>query len=79
MLTSQGGRFDLYYNKKKRQKYTLFDSIDFDDFQKVAIAYSGENQFFGREVNHANNDEWLGVYPFYTNVQKEGVKLYGIE
>lgn len=21
--------------------------------------------------------KWLGVYPFYTNVQKEGVKLYG--
>lgn len=22
--------------------------------------------------------KWLGVYPFYTNVQNEGVKLYGI-
>lgn len=22
--------------------------------------------------------KWLGVYPFYTNVQKEGVELYGI-
>lgn len=21
--------------------------------------------------------KWSGVYPFYTNVQKEGVKLYG--
>lgn len=21
--------------------------------------------------------KWLGVYPFYTNVQKEGVQLYG--
>ena len=21
--------------------------------------------------------KWLGIYPFYTNVQKEGVKLYG--
>ena len=21
--------------------------------------------------------KWLGVYPFYTNVQKEGIKLYG--
>ncbi len=21
--------------------------------------------------------KWLGVYPFYTNVQKEGVELYG--
>lgn len=22
--------------------------------------------------------KWLGVYPFYTNVQKEGVELYGV-
>lgn len=22
--------------------------------------------------------KWLGVYPFYTNVQREGVELYGI-
>lgn len=21
--------------------------------------------------------KWLGIYPFYTNVQKEGVELYG--
>ncbi|MCI9278931.1 nucleotidyltransferase domain-containing protein [bacterium D16-50] len=25
----------------------------------------------------AHFKKWLGVYPFYTNVQKEGVKLYG--
>ena len=25
----------------------------------------------------AHFQKWLGVYPFYTNVQKEGVELYG--
>lgn len=25
----------------------------------------------------AHFKKWLGVYPFYTNVQKEGVKFYG--
>lgn len=25
----------------------------------------------------AHFKKWLGVYPFYTNVQKEGVELYG--
>ena len=27
--------------------------------------------------SNAHFKKWLGVYPFYTNVQKEGVKLYG--
>lgn len=27
--------------------------------------------------SHAHFKKWLGVYPFYTNVQKEGVELYG--
>ena len=25
----------------------------------------------------AHNKKWQGVYPFYTNVQQEGVELYG--
>ncbi len=25
----------------------------------------------------AHFKKWLGIYPFYTNVQKEGVELYG--
>jgi len=25
----------------------------------------------------AHFKKWIGVYPFYTNVQKEGVELYG--
>ena len=28
--------------------------------------------------NDAHFQKWLGVYPFYTNVQKEGVELYGV-
>lgn len=28
--------------------------------------------------NDAHFRKWLGVYPFYTNVQREGVKIYGI-
>jgi len=27
--------------------------------------------------NDAHFKKWLGVYPFYTNVQEEGVELYG--
>lgn len=26
----------------------------------------------------AHFKKWLGVYPFYTNVQREGIELYGI-
>lgn len=27
--------------------------------------------------NETHFRKWLGVYPFYTNVHKEGVKIYG--
>ena len=27
--------------------------------------------------SEAHFKKWLGAYPFYTNVQKEGVELYG--
>lgn len=52
----------IAYNKKKKGKYTFEEHNT--DLKPIA-------------KSDAHFQKWLGVYPFYTNVQKEGVKLYG--
>lgn len=52
-------------------------------YQKLSWATYDFNEEHETDIkpiakSDAHFRKWLGVYPFYTNVQKEGVELYGI-
>lgn len=63
----------------------LLDLSD-DEIEKYRKRLSGITYDFNEEYDTdikpiAKNDthfkKWLGAYPFYANVQREGIKLYG--
>lgn len=52
------------------RKQLSWSTYDFNDAHNTDIKPITKND--------AHFRKWLGVYPFYTNIQAEGVKLYGI-
>ncbi len=52
------------------RKQLSWNTYDFNDAHNTDIKPITKND--------AHFRKWLGVYPFYTNIQAEGVKLYGI-
>lgn len=54
---------------EKLSKQLSWSTYDFNEEHDTDIKPITKNELHFKK--------WLGVYPFYTNVQKEGVELYG--